>query len=191
MPSFDAFYAWSQECYAWAKEWQFLIAGLLTVFAACIFTVGTITAARIRAGTSAKSSRPDLRMMTGAANDDADAKLVGTGITTALNQLRWLIRSALSPQLFGSNSRETMVRCCERIFQLNLKTSPLPAEAPNALCAQSKAIVHDINALRELVENQAATSEIVSALIKLNASAREMASSLSGDNNTPATTSAF
>jgi hypothetical protein len=186
MPTLNAIYAWS-------RDWQVLIAGLLTVLAACIFAIGAITAARIRSGVPAKVPDRDLRVRTGAANDDAELKLVAPEIASALYQLRWLIRSALSPQLFGNSSRETMNSCCERIFQLRLETATLPAGAPNATNVQKKVISLDINVLRELVESQAASSEIVSALIKLNASAREMASSLSDDDARPpgATTSSF
>jgi len=198
MPSFDSIYAWS-------KEWQYLLAGFLMVVAACIFAIGIITAARIRAGgPRAKVAQPDLRKIAGAANDDPKPAALQTlasmpsatplqastssptvysrqDVAGNLDHLRWLIRTALSPQPSSEVSQAGLIDCCQRIGQMQLEDAGLPDNVPDTAQAQRTVLLQDANAVRELAETKAASSEIISALIKLNASARALAALLSGD----------
>lgn len=198
MPSFDSFYAWS-------KEWQYLLAGLLSVVAACIFAIGIITAARIRVGgTRAKAAHPDLRKKDNAANDDPKPATLQTltsrssattfqaftssptvfsrqDVAGNLDHLRWLIRTGLSPHPSSEVSQAGLIDCCQLIGKLQLEDAELPDNAPDAARAQRMVLLQDANALRELAETKAASSEIISALIKLNASARALAALLNGD----------
>jgi hypothetical protein len=199
MPSFDSIYAWS-------RDWQYLLAGLSTVVAACIFAIGSITAALIRAGGSrARAANPDLRKIAGAANDDPTpasvqslASLPSTQTASIssqqvfsshnmagnLDHLRWLIRTGLSPQLSSDVSHASLIHCCERILQMQLENATLPNDVPEAAQLQRKVLLQDASALRELAETRAASSEIISALIRLNASARELATLLSDNADT-------
>jgi hypothetical protein len=200
MPSFESAYAWYLPIYTWSKDWQYVLAGLLAVLAACIFAIGNIKAARIRAGTPRSSiRRADLRSMGGPTHDEpkpaAPLALAPVSLTSEspaplfspqdlspnLDHLRWLIRTGLSPQLSSDVSQTSLIGCCERIGKLKLESAALPDRASETAQTQRKALLQDANALRQLADTQASSSEIISALIKLNASARELAASLSNE----------
>jgi hypothetical protein len=186
------------------RDWQCLLAGLLAILAACIFAIGTITAARIRADASrSRLYHADLRVMAALDESRLAAPLTSVSPTSAapapvfssqdispnLDHLRWLIRTGLSPQLSSDVSQTSLIACCERIGKLKLKSSALPHGASEAAQAQRNALLQGANALRELSETQASSSAIISGLIKLNASARELASLLSAEtsNSAPST----
>lgn len=204
MPSFESAYPWSQALYTWLRDWQCLLAGLLAVLAACIFAIGTITAARIRADASRSMLyHADLRAM--AALDEPKLAAPSTSVSPTsaapttvfssqdisanLDHLRWLIRTGLSPRLSNDVSQTSLIACCERIGKLKLESAALPDGASEAAEAQRNALLQDANALRELAETQASSSAIISGLIKLNASARELATLLSAEtsNQAPST----
>lgn len=188
MPSFESVYAWSQSFYLWSKDWQYLLAGLLAVLAACIFAIGSITAARIRASASRSSARyTDLRVKKIPIHSEptlaAPSVLTpfplqpvfsSQDISGNLDHLRWLIRTGLSPQLSSDVSQTSLIGCCERVEKMRLENVPLSDGATEAARIQRKVMLQDANTLRELADTQAASSEIISALIKLNTSAREL-----------------
>jgi hypothetical protein len=64
---------------------------------------------------------------------------------------------------------------------MQLENATLPDGAPETAQALRTVLLKDANVLRELADTQAASSEIISALIRLNTSARALALLLCGD----------
>ncbi len=177
-----------QAAYAWAKDWQVLLAGLLALLAGCIVAIGCVKAARIIArGGPAKADttdhpdlryapEPDLRYPLGPANDREPAAKPGD-IATSLEQLRGLIRVALSSSIPGSRA-DTPHLSYERILRLQLDTSALPQDASEAMQERLEALKQHIETLRSLVGKKAGTPDIADQLIKINAKARELSAAL-------------
>jgi hypothetical protein len=167
--------------YGWAKEWQPLLAGLLVVFAAFIFASATLKAARIRAaailqtGAASPDRASDLRMAAGPAGRPPPAgKLTGT-----LEQLRSLIRSAMSSLTFAAEKENSPAHfLCQRIAHLPLERCPPPDDATVAARELYIRLLEQLESLRLNLKKEAPVTENSDILLQLNTTARNLMAAL-------------
>jgi hypothetical protein len=167
------------------KEWQPLLSSMVLFVAACILARTILHAARIRVSNSAqlfenasRTSHQDLRK---SAFSDDTLPEPPADIVQNLERLRSLIRSALAALTFRKDAENGVsTSIYERIFDIRLERSTLPADTPENAGELLVSLSQKIHALRLLVSKSASTSEISTALIKLNTIARDLATQLSG-----------
>jgi hypothetical protein len=175
--------------YAWAKEWQSLLAGVLLLVAARIFAQGSMRAARIRAtgmirsaqiaagtapGIDARPSSLAVSQMTSRAPISAETELL-----KRLEQLRSLIRSAMSTLTTDTGDGDSSANFfCERIAALRLGEGYLPTSLTPEMRDLHKKLLTQLEALRRATENKASQSELSHALVQLNTRAREFSAVL-------------
>jgi hypothetical protein len=165
----------------WVKEWQPLIAGLLVVLAALILARATVKAAQINA--AATRSRPDARdrslpdLRQSARPPSTPA--VSSELLGALEQLRSMVRSALaSLTLTSEKENGPAYFLCQRIAHLRLERFALPpgtTKAAHELCAT---LSEQLESLRLSLAKNASADEVAQILVQLNASARNLTSTL-------------
>jgi hypothetical protein len=171
---------------AWAKEWQPIIGGSLTVLAACIFTIGCFVARPGRRDHSGQiqldGARQDLRTIpedTGAtpiARPVGDLDLLGN-----LQQLRSLVRSALAGLTAIEGAASAIERArqpCERITKLPLEKFLTARSTSKTAHELLRLLVQQIRSFGELFEAKAPVSDISAILIEVNATARKLTSLL-------------
>ena len=178
-PLWDAVWNGSALVYAWAKEWQILLAGLLVLLAALIVARAVRkTASGVRPRQPLRESarealQSDLRLAAKPAEaDPAPEELVGN-----LEQLRSLIRSALA-SLTADKENSPALFLCQRIAHLRLERFPLPLNAGKAAREQHAALLQQLELLRVHLRKESPLPEISEILVRLNASARNLTAAL-------------
>ena len=162
--------------YAWAKEWQVLLAGILVLMAALI-VAKAIRKAPPR--TSQKrvldEAQLDLRLEPRPAGSaDMSGDLVGE-----LEQLRSLIRSALSAfTLTAEKENSTVQFLCQRVARLRPDRFPVPAGTAKAQLELYTGLLEQMENLRQQLKKDATPVEISGTLVQLNASARSLITQL-------------
>src|SRR6185295_16245246 len=133
--------------YSWARDWQGLLAGLLLLLAAWIFSQGTLRAARIRAAAMIRSAEiaasapPPVGMHPSLAQTAARVDLVRqeavspqAELLQRVEQLRSLIRSAMSTLTSDAGKVSSAPNFyCERITLLRFDEAKLPSSLTPAM----------------------------------------------------------
>jgi len=160
---------------ALAKEWQLLLAGLLAVAASIILAVGMVMAAKIReARSNAKLERPDMQdLRTSAPSSSIDTETFES-INSNLENLRSLVRCALSSLSSNDVSDETARALCTRIAAFQWKYFPLPDHADDRLRETYTTYLNQFELLRVVLSKESPPSEASAILIQLNANARKL-----------------
>ena len=165
---------------AQAREWQPLLAGLLGVLAAIILAMGIIKAAKIRAAASGdrlQNTVPqDLRSLE-AAPTSVDTDTIES-IDGQLDNLRSMLRSALSCLSATSADDETARSQCTRIAAFQWKHLPHPFDEDSRMRETYAAFLAQFEMLRLAVGKEWSPSETSAILIQLNASARALSAIL-------------
>ncbi|HKX36984.1 MAG TPA: hypothetical protein VJM79_10030 [Rhizorhapis sp.] len=178
--------------YAWAKEWQILLAGLLVFFAALIFAWAFVRAAKLGAAARLARPQPDLRLapnpisnplassISSPAPDPATPAAQSNELIGTLEQLRSLIRSALAslPPEKSETENTPATFLCQRILHLRLDQLPPPANAGKAAQDGYAALVTQLNLLRSHLKKNAPSGEISEILVRINGSARSLGAAL-------------
>ncbi|HEY2008389.1 MAG TPA: hypothetical protein VGH23_05335 [Rhizomicrobium sp.] len=160
---------------ALAMEWQPLLAGILAVVASIILAAGIVKAAKIRAGRSAvnsqKSETQDLRASAVQGPIDADTL---ESVTGNLENLRSLLRSALS-SLSSVDADDKAARAlCIRIAAFQWQQFPIPANADKRMQETYGAFLNQFEQLRKVLNQEWSGTEASAILIQLNANARTL-----------------
>jgi len=162
--------------YAWAKEWQVLLAGILVLMAALI-VAKAIRKAPPRATQKRvlDEAQLDLRLEPRPAGSaDMSGDLVGE-----LEQLRSLIRSALSAfTLTAEKENSTVQFLCQRVARLRPDRFPVPAGTAKAQLELYTGLLEQMENLRQQLKKDATPVEISGTLVQLNASARSLITQL-------------
>jgi hypothetical protein len=160
---------------ALAKEWQPLLAGVLAVVASIILAAGIIKAAKIReARSSANLEKPnvqDLRTLVPLSSIDTETY---ESINSNLENLRSLLRSALSSLSSTDVNDETARLLCTRIAAFQWKYVPLPDHADSRLRETYATYLNQFELLRVVLGKESSPSEASAILIQLNANARTL-----------------
>ena len=166
--------------FAWAKEWQAMLAGLLVFGSALILARAILKAAEISASARQRSdtrerSQSDLRQAARPPGMPAvAAELIG-----ALEQLRSMIRSALSSlTLGGEKENGPAYFLCQRITHLRLERFALPPNAARTTHEMRASLSEQLEALRQCLKTDAPPGEVSQILVQLNTSARNLASAV-------------
>ena len=162
--------------YAWAKEWQVLLAGLLVFFAAIIVAraILKMSANRsVQAVPDKKQTKLDLREAAKPVGaNPASQELVGN-----LEQLRSLIRSALASfTLTTEKENSPAFFLCQRITHLRLEQIPPSAAKPAREI--HAALLQQLETLRKQLKKDATPTEISGILVQINTSARNLVAAL-------------
>jgi hypothetical protein len=169
--------------YAWAKEWQPLLAGLLVVIAALIVAraiLKTSLRSSPQAGSAKNQAKLDLRQgaksaganPSGSSPQGASQELVGN-----LEQLRSLVRSALASfTLTAEKENSPAFFLCQRIAHLRLEQ--LPPNAAKPAREIHAALLQQLELLRLHLKKDALPAEISESLVLLNTSARNLVAAL-------------
>ena len=189
---FDGLYGASQQllavasnglavAYAWAKEWQPLLAGLLVVVAAIIVArairkTTSMRATQTRSGKiEPKLDQPKLDLRQAAkppVPQGASQELVGN-----LEQLRSLIRSALASfTLTTEKENSPAFFLCQRIAHLRLE--PLPPHPARPAREFHATLLQQLETLRMQLKKDAPPAEISESLVQINTSARNLVAAL-------------
>jgi len=162
--------------YGWVKEWQVLLAGLLVVVA------GLIVARAIRKA-PAKVPAPEVipdrgrldlrREPRASAPPDRPGNLIGE-----LEQLRSLIRSALSAFTLTAGENSPVQFLCQRVARLRPERFPLPGSATPAQHGLFAELLEQMDSLRQQLKREIKPDEMTGTLIKLNTSARNLVAAL-------------
>ena len=170
--------------YSWAKEWQGLLAGVLLLVAARIFSQGSLRAARIRATAMIRSAQiaagtaPSIDVRSSSLAESAVISRVPisaeTELLKRLEQLRSLIRSAMSTLTTDTGDADPSANSfCERIAALRFGEGYLPTSLTPEMRELHKGLLGQLEALRRATENKAPQTELSHVLVQLNARARE------------------
>lgn len=163
--------------YAWTREWQALLAGLLVLVGALVVARAIRKAAEARAPQQmgVEDARLDLRLEPWAlAPSDRSGELV-----RELEQLRSLIRSALSAFTLTAEQENSPVQfLCQRVARLRPERFPLSAGATKVQLDHYAALLEQLEALRQQLKREAKPVEISGTLVQLNASARSLVAAL-------------
>jgi hypothetical protein len=177
----DAISAALISAYGWAKDWQILLAGVLVLVAALI-VARAIRKARppVQRG---GQNRADLDMRLAprpmslapiSLAEEASGELVGE-----LEQLRSLIRSALAAFTLTAEKENSPVQfLCQRIARLRPERFALAPNAAKAHQESHRALLEQLEALRQQLKREARPAEISGTLVQLNTSARALLASL-------------
>src|SRR5882757_5174391 len=167
--------------YAWAKEWQPLLAGLLVVIAALIVAraiLKTSLRSSPQVGLAKNQAKLDLRQdaksaaLPGSNPQGASQELVGN-----LEQLRSLVRSALASfTLTAEKENSPAFFLCQRIAHLRLEQ--LPPNAAKPAREVHAALLQQLELLRLHLKKDAPPAEISESLVQLNTSARNLVAAL-------------
>lgn len=164
---------------AFAMEWQPLLAGILAVVASIILAAGIVRAAKIRAGRSAvnpeKPVAQDLR--TSAVPDSIDTDTVES-VSSNLEKLRSLLRSALSSLSSVDTDAKAARAICIRIAALQWQHFPIPANADKRMQETYGAFLNQFEQLRKVLNQEWSGTEVSAILIQLNANARTLGDAL-------------
>jgi len=179
--------------YAWAKEWQGLLGGLLFVASAWILARAGVRVTRIRAAAMVRSAEIAARGPGAPKPVAAPAPVVAQAVAESppvlspqselfkkLEQLRRLIRSALST--LGSDSgmlQSAPNFYCERISLMHFEPEIDCVDLPDAGRDAYKRLTLQLAVVRYAAEKGSAQAELSQALVQLNARARELSSVLS------------
>jgi len=163
--------------YAWAREWQVLLAGLLVLAAALILAraIRKSGRARIVPEIGSENDQSDLRSAPNPGGvADTSGKLVGE-----LEQLRSLIRSALAAFTLTAEKENSPVQfLCQRVARLRPDRFPLSAGASKPQRDLYAGMLEQLETLRRQLKKEAKPAEISGTLIQLNTSARSLAAAL-------------
>ncbi|HET7086120.1 MAG TPA: hypothetical protein VFI23_15195 [Rhizomicrobium sp.] len=180
-PFLDAVGSGLALAYGWAKEWQVLLAGCLVLLAALIVARAIRKRPVVYPAEAVESPKADLRVAEKPALSDSAAspqELVGS-----LEQLRSIIRSALASftlttATLAENESSPSYFLCQRIAHLGLERFPLPINAGKTAREQHAALLQQLELLRVHLRKNAPPTEISEILVRLNASARNLAAAL-------------
>jgi len=165
--------------YDWAKEWQILLAALLVFFAALIFAWAIVRAAKLGAAARLARSQPDLRLAPDPVSGPANVPVSAGELISTLEQLRSLIRSALSSlPAQGGTENSPAKFLCQRILHLRLDQLPPPANMGKAAQDGYATLLKQLIALRSHTKKDAPAEEISEILIQINGSARSLVAAL-------------
>jgi hypothetical protein len=176
--------------YSWAKEWQSLLAGLLLVVAARIFSQGSARAARIRASGMIRAAQiaagtvlapePEPRAPVSAPHPLSSPPISAeTDLVQRLDQLRSLIRSAMSTLTpDGGKADASQNFYCERIAALRFDEGVIPPGLSPAARELHVRLLSQLAAMRQAIENKIPQEELSRILVQLNRLARELAAAL-------------
>jgi hypothetical protein len=179
--------------YAWAKEWQPLLAGLLVVVAALIVARAILkTSPRALPQAGPAKNQPKLDLRRGAKS--AGPSLPGSSLPSSslpspnpqgasqelvgnLEQLRSLVRSArASFTLTTEKENSPAFFLCQRIAHLRLEQ--LPPNAAKPAREAHAALLQQLELLRLHLKKDALPAEISESLVQLNTTARNLVAAL-------------
>jgi len=164
---------------ALAMEWQPLLAGILAVAASIILAIGIVKAAKIRAGRSAvnpqKPGTQDLRIPAVQSPIDADTL---ESVSSNLENLRSLLRSALSSLSSVDADDKTARALCIRIAAFQWQQFPIPVNADKRMQETYGAFLNQFEQLRKVLNQEWSGTEASAILIQLNANARSLIDAL-------------
>jgi hypothetical protein len=160
---------------ALAKEWQLLLAGLLAVVASIILAVAIVKAAKIReARSNSKVEKPDAQDLRRSVSSSSMDTETFESINGNLENLRSLLRSALSSLSSTDVNDETARALCTRIVAFQWKYFPLPDHADRRLRETYATYLNQFELLRMVLSKEESPSEASAILIQLNANARTL-----------------
>ena len=167
--------------YGWAKEWQVMLAGLVVLVA------GLIVARAIRKGPVTQvpqkdildNDRGDLRREPGMAALPIGRPEVQGDLVHELEQLRSLIRSALSAfTLTAEKENSPVLFLCQRVARLRPERFPLPGNASHDQQGLHAEVLEQLETLRQQLKKDVKPAEMSGTLVQLNTSARNLIASL-------------
>lgn len=170
--------------YGWAKEWQILLAGVLVLVAALIVARAIRNAppaARPAQRGGQTQAELDMRLAPRPMSlapislaEEASGELVGE-----LEQLRSLIRSALAAFTLTAEKENSPVQfLCQRIARLRPERFALASNAAKAHRESHRALLEQLETLRQQLKKDAQPAEISGTLVQLNTSARALLAAL-------------
>jgi len=163
--------------YGWARDWQVLLAGLVVLVA------GLIVARAIRKGPVTRAlqqdplddDRTDLRREPGMAARPVPRPEAQGDLVHELEQLRSLIRSALSAfTLTAEKENSPVLFLCQRVARLRPERFPLPGSATQAQQRLHVEVLEHLETLRQQLKKEVAPAEMSGTLVQLNTSARNL-----------------
>jgi hypothetical protein len=176
--------------YSWAKEWQSLLAGLLLLLAARIFSQGSARAARIRAtgmiraaqiaaGTGPGILAEPKTTIPAPGLPSSPPISAETDLVQRLDQIRSLIRSAMSTLTPDTGKPDAGPNFyCERIAALRFDEGVIPPGLSPAARELHARLLAQLAALRQANEDRIPPEELSRILVQLNRRARELAAAL-------------
>jgi hypothetical protein len=184
----DAFWL----AYAWAKDWQVLLTGLLVIVAAEFVSLGRVRAARINASAMIRSAQiaagaaPNLDLPSAVAKPTARPDAAPprpaspeSELLQKLEQLRSLIRSAMSTLTVDATRTDSSSNFyCERIARFGFDETNLPVNLSPTARELHHSLLLQLAVVRKAMEKNSALSELSRALVQLNARARGLAAAI-------------
>lgn len=181
--------------YAWMKEWQVLLAGLLVFFSALIVARAIRRAAlvrvsppRSRVALARDKDQSDLRQEPSAspipALSPAQPPALGPAIQPSefighLEQLRSFIRSALaSLTLTAEKENSPALFLCQRIAHFRVERVALPLQASKPARELHAALQEQMEGFRHTLTKDMSSAQMSEALVKLNTAARNLVAAL-------------
>ncbi len=177
--------------YAWAKEWQTLLTGVLLLIAARILSQASARAARIRATAMIRSAqiqagetpnlefRPKPVMPSVRVEPPPPPVSAEIALAQKVEKLRSLIRSAMSTLTTESaNAAGSPNFFCERIADLRFDEHALPASLTPTAVELHQRLLTQLAVVRQGTQTKVSQAELSQALVQLNARAREFAAAL-------------
>lgn len=177
--------------YAWAKDWQGLLAGMLLFGAAWKISRSTLRAARIRATAMVRSAEIAARASHQADPHAVVAAMVQPSMSKAppqspenelvrkVEHMRSLIRSAMATLTSDSGGAGLGPNFyCEKIVQLKFDDADLPQSSTAEVRNLHRKLVLQLALVRQAMEKKVPNSELSQVLVRLNGRARDLSSSL-------------
>jgi hypothetical protein len=159
---------------ALVKEWQPILAGLLVMMAAIILGYANIIAAKIRSAGSNQPEKPAPRDLRSSINSRSSDAVAPESISSNLEKLRSLVRSALSLLSSVDTDQDAARAICARIAAFQWQQFPIAHDADKRTQELFATFLNQFEPLRNLLRQEWSSSEASSILIQLNASARAL-----------------
>ena len=162
-----------------AEAWQYMLAGLFALLASVILALSIAKASKTRAAASGDYAPPASPQAFD--RPELQASLPGdpfNRIGADTEELRSLLRRAVSSLSYGSTGTETARTVCKHIAALGSEFRPLPGNADPRTREVHAALIKQFKLLQEVLEQEWSPPEALAVLIQMNTDARALSAIL-------------